>query len=150
MGRKKSSQCCQLSLPRCLPSWAWCLTVCRLARMASSGGNRLCSCLRPFPGHSSTQPPGEGQTEGHPSAGGRNELLGWVGAVTGHCFLFQRKQHPSSSTACSYQLPYPYLLPGSPLIGYLLLSVISSQPHLSLTCMPVIQAIPFTECPARL
>lgn len=85
-GRKRSRQHCQLSLLCCWsPQHVW------LSRVGTS----YAVASGPVLGRAPAQRPGEEQTEGHPSSVcGGNELLGLVGAVTGHCFHSRENSIP--------------------------------------------------------
>ena len=85
-GRKRSRQHCQLSLLCCWsPRHMW------LSRV----GTGYAVASGPVLGRALAQRPGEEQTEGHPSSVcGGNELLGLVGAVTGHCFHSRENSIP--------------------------------------------------------
>lgn len=118
------------------------------AHVASSSGNWLCSRLRFSPGHSSTPATGQGKQRVTPQEG-KNELLGWAEAVTGHRLYSRENSIPAPpglgpSSLSSLTSSQARLSLAS---GYLLLLVTRSQPHLSLTCVPVTQAVPFTRMP---
>lgn len=104
-GRKRSRQHCQLSLLRCWsPPHVW----------LSSVGTGYAVASGPLLGRAPAQRPGRSKQRVTLKCGGRNELLGLVEAVTGHCFHLGR--------TASLFLQWLVLLtsPGSPLWSFII------------------------------
>ena len=127
-GRKRSRQHCQLSLLCCWsPRHMW------LSRV----GTGYAVASGPVLGRALAQRPGEEQTEGHPSSVcGGNELLGLVGAVTGHCFHSRENSIPVPPATGPSNFPR-------------LTSLIIIAFGYQVTCVPITQATPFALTPTH-
>lgn len=80
--------------PSALPAESSALLV-PPACVAFFSGNWLCSGLRSSPGQGSSSATRGGANRGSPlKCGGRNELLGLMEAVTGHCFHSRENSIP--------------------------------------------------------
>lgn len=134
-GRKRSRQHCQLSLLCCWsPRHVW------LSRV----GTGYAVASGPVLGRAPAQRPGEEQTEGHPSSVcvGGSELLGLVGAVTGHCFHSRENSIPVPPVIGPSNFPRL-----TSLIIYCFW--LSGHGPLPLTCVPITQATPFALTPSH-